>query len=487
MKLFFNFYIIFTVFYFPLTGFCQKTITISLINSQDKGAQVFCTFYNNISEKSNIVLDRNESEIVVNNPDALLAQFFKWKSQFPVYVFPGDSMKIISTETGYIFDGNRKNEWEFMASLPTLGFPLMGIKEWDFGSPMYENYLETSLEKKEEILLILEKKSKELNLSPEFTKLIRRDIEFGFIKSFLNGLDKYNSPSAKASQEIVNYTLSFEPLFVNDSTRNSYTFEFSLMAWSRFLARAKTGFKIPAEGITYNSSVGYDFAENLRIRLEMASTKPEPIRSEIIYKLLSYKFLTNSWQEDPAPYVNLFNQVGKNKTLINKINVLAGAITLPPEPESEKAISEDERILTTKMMDSDNTIVTWNEFLTKNLGKVIYIDLWASWCGPCIQEIKGSVKYERFIEDNKNDFVFLHLSIDENLDMWRKSMDKLAITDRQNFKIRLDSGLGELFIPDKTIPKHVLIDKKGKLRTLEAISSANPSFPEMIQKMIDEK
>jgi len=66
-------------------------------------------------------------------------------------------------------------------------------------------------------------------------------------------------------------------------------------------------------------------------------------------------------------------------------------------------------------------------------------------------------------------------------------MDKLPMDGRQNFKIRQDSGLGELFIPDKNIPKHILIYKKGKLRTLEAISSANHSLLEMVQKMIDEK
>jgi len=59
--------------------------------------------------------------------------------------------------------------------------------------------------------------------------------------------------------------------------------------------------------------------------------------------------------------------------------------------------------------------------LTK--GKFTYIDVWATWCGPCCKEIPF---VEKLVEKYKNNdkVQFLSISIDQNKDAWLKKLEK---------------------------------------------------------------
>ncbi len=54
-------------------------------------------------------------------------------------------------------------------------------------------------------------------------------------------------------------------------------------------------------------------------------------------------------------------------------------------------------------------------------GKVVFIDFWASWCGPCIKEVPSAKQLEAKFAHNK-DLVFLNISLDRNADAWEKAI-----------------------------------------------------------------
>ena len=116
--------------------------------------------------------------------------------------------------------------------------------------------------------------------------------------------------------------------------------------------------------------------------------------------------------------------------------------------------------------DINGKSITLKDFI----GKVIYIDFWASWCAACREEMKnGSPKLHEKFKDNK-DIVFLNISVDSNIDSWKKAVaqDKTkgihTISQTMGFS---DNPLNEIFyIP--TIPRYMIIGRDGKMINNEA-------------------
>lgn len=92
-------------------------------------------------------------------------------------------------------------------------------------------------------------------------------------------------------------------------------------------------------------------------------------------------------------------------------------------------------------------------------GNVVFLNFWATWCGPCKEEMPGmEVLHKQFKEKN---FVLLTISVDyEGIKPVREFMSKQQYT----FPVLLDPQGETLDLFEvKGIPTTFLIDKKGKM------------------------
>lgn len=104
--------------------------------------------------------------------------------------------------------------------------------------------------------------------------------------------------------------------------------------------------------------------------------------------------------------------------------------------------------------------------LAKLRGKVVLVDFWATWCGPCVMEMPRLVDiYQRYRERG---FEIVGVSLDSNKDRLVAFAERAGMTWPQYFDgLGWDNAIGRRF-GIRSIPTMWLVDKRGYLRYANA-------------------
>lgn len=95
-------------------------------------------------------------------------------------------------------------------------------------------------------------------------------------------------------------------------------------------------------------------------------------------------------------------------------------------------------------------------------GRYVYIDMWASWCGPCNQEIPYLKELEKTLGNDQ--VVFVSISIDEDPDAWKAAIKRHNLTGNQF----LGNETLATLLKVQGIPRFLIYDKEGRLLYPEA-------------------
>lgn len=118
-------------------------------------------------------------------------------------------------------------------------------------------------------------------------------------------------------------------------------------------------------------------------------------------------------------------------------------------------------------------------------GKYVYIDVWATWCGPCIAEIPALKKLEKDYHDKKISFVSISIddakrhggSAEKAHENWKKMVGEEELGGVQLFA---PNGWESEFIKDYKIygiPRFIMVDPEGKI---VSASAPRPSSEQLI-------
>ena len=139
----------------------------------------------------------------------------------------------------------------------------------------------------------------------------------------------------------------------------------------------------------------------------------------------------------------------------------------------------------TYILDKEKQINTFEE-LTKNLsGKAFFIDCWATWCSPCIEQFQYGESLKEFLKMNGIELVYL--SFDRNLDdsEWLSFIKKHKLEGyhmRSNEKFVSD--FAQVSDWSHQLPTYVIVNERGEIVEKDAL---RPSEKDKLYKQIKTK
>ena len=115
-------------------------------------------------------------------------------------------------------------------------------------------------------------------------------------------------------------------------------------------------------------------------------------------------------------------------------------------------------------------------------GRYVYIDVWATWCGPCLAEMPA---WDSLVIKNANsNIVFIRISIDLDKGAWKKRVVNLTAKE---FNLRAEDGANSAFAKAyaiRDIPRFILINKNGEIINVNAPVPSAEQFSTYLQNLV---
>lgn len=107
------------------------------------------------------------------------------------------------------------------------------------------------------------------------------------------------------------------------------------------------------------------------------------------------------------------------------------------------------------LKDADGNAVN----LTDYRGKVVLVNFWATWCGPCETEIPWFIEFEKKYRDQG--FAVLGISMDD--DGW-KSVRPYVASHKINYRVMIGSEVvSQQFGAIESLPTSFVLDREGRI------------------------
>jgi len=175
------------------------------------------------------------------------------------------------------------------------------------------------------------------------------------------------------------------------------------------------------------------------------------------------------------------------KNLGTALLLLLGSLSMtfcanPTEKKEEKATEIIEEVAVATPQSDDLTFVGENGepvTLSSLKGKVVFINFWATWCPPCIQEMPSIDQLKSKFKGNEN-IVFLMVDVDNEIEKSSAFMKD----NKYNLPVFVTTDDIPPAYLGNAIPTTVLLDKEGKIAS-RMEGSRDYDSPEMVKALND--
>ncbi len=117
-------------------------------------------------------------------------------------------------------------------------------------------------------------------------------------------------------------------------------------------------------------------------------------------------------------------------------------------------------------------------------GKYVYVDVWATWCGPCKAEIPYLKQVEKEYHDKNVEFVSISIDVKKDYEKWKAMVSEKELGGIQLFA---DNDWKSDFVTAykiNGIPRFILIDPDGNIVSADAPRPSNPILKEKLNTLL---
>ncbi|MBQ0116598.1 MAG: TlpA family protein disulfide reductase [Flavobacterium sp.] len=159
------------------------------------------------------------------------------------------------------------------------------------------------------------------------------------------------------------------------------------------------------------------------------------------------------------------------------VTIFALMLTLVGWAQKTNTFSKEALNYTFK--DSNQKDITFKQILSKNKGKVVVLDLWASWCSDCI---KGMPKVHA-LQDQFPNVSFVFISFDKTPEAWQKGIEKYNVKGQNYLAHDGMKGVFGKAVALDWIPRYIVLNKKSKIALFKAIEADDTTLISTIKSL----
>ena len=385
--------------------------------------------HNEISQQK---LDENGCAVfTLEGVDAGYLKLFHGRESLRLYVEGGDVAKVTFSggrmTSTYCFEGEKEPAVRYLNTISLVALPD------DAFALGFDEYVRRLEEKENDALKILN--ATDLSSAKGFLKMEQARIRYAYGAALL---------MYPVGHKLLAQDFSYMPDEAYYEKIETYVVEDVLLAaldeYRAFISEAMHVLDADNRNVrdVYPKTVAQmkyaaDHLENHEIR-------------EIILHHIAAEYVDNFGVKDITELENIYSTYVKNPALLSSMakKYERWDLSLPGKLSPSF-----------KAEDINGKVYTLADFR----GKYVYIDIWATWCGPCKQEIPYMKALEKEFEDAE--IVFLGLSIDRDKSAWQEMVRSGELSGVQLY-LGPQSKFQEAYRIEG-IPRFILLDKEGKI------------------------
>lgn len=189
-----------------------------------------------------------------------------------------------------------------------------------------------------------------------------------------------------------------------------------------------------------------------------------------------YGSIRSKQLENIKPFIGDFTAAVQNEAYRDKVlNAYNDAVY----QQNNFTLPANAQINATPKTEADSL---FSKLIAKYPNKVVYVDFWATWCGPCRSEMPNAKTLRGKFAGK--DVVFLYLGVQSEEKAWKAMIAELEIKGEHYLLSKNEyAALAEKF-QISGIPRYILVDKNGRVADGYAKRPGDPKLTPEIDKLL---